>query len=805
MCSRFYTNTVDSLPQHTFTYVTTNNVLISSVRTEQTNALTETTTISELNDSSEAERYTTTDINTIMNSQVPTKMFKGDNDPALFVDKNNTADESDWTTTRDPNPIVTITITEPSEEIYNGYTVESRESIFSDERADQYDISSTRRSSIDSDKTSPTVSWTDSTDTGGLHETTTSNAERAVSTDDTRTGAVPPNLIKDNNDNSLENSTRFSEPETITVTAVYDENSKITGSNGDAETTLMTAAIDAQSLESENAVRDQNVNAENSTGPQSSTTPNPFESFTKRFADRVPSTAVTTQDDLTDPGRGITESLTEPQPAGNVGTTGFPTDTTAGAPTAEFTSIRKPDEFRTTTFETIRAADNGSANDTRTGTENQMYGNDVMEATTLGNIETNTAANGNVDTGIGTTTAISEDNVEKNAFTEPVNYGWSDETTGFVDTTTLAVRKTAVTGVYPLSDNNVGSSTGKGRETTATDLDESMDSRTISLDGEDDLKLNNATAFTTRPSHSNTVGGSTVRVGNETIDTTTVRPVFDGEPTTFVATSDSLPAPATPTTKTAETGSVTAANPTENDWTTTVGSRGGAPTTAPDDKSPTTGSASSSIDGQTTADNTLTTTTTTTPVSLADATAVFNVFTTSVEMLVSSLNAENDSMTTEMAGENHYHPNTADGFAGDVNDTANESATYRETVLDETDTTDDDTTDDDTPTTTEYTVTSNSVQVGDAATQKPSDQNTDINDNYAVWQTTTTTTATTTANVTATVTADTGQRCRTDTDCDAGHKCVAVECLPPTGGESRVNNCPPGIVTLQCLQGIIYT
>lgn len=803
MCSRFYTNTVDSLPQHT--YVTTNNVLISSVRTEQTNALTETTTISKLNDTAETERFTTTGINTITNSQVPTKMFKGDDDPALFVGKNYTTDESDWTTTRDPTPIVTITITEPSEEIYNGYTAENRESIFSDERTDKYDISSTRRSSIDLDKTSLTPSWTDSTDLDGINETTTSNDERAIATDNTRTGAVPPNLIKDNNDNFLENSTRFSGPETITVTAIYDDNSKITGSNADTETTLMAAAIDDQSLDAENAVRGQNVNAENSTGPQSSTTPNPFESFTNYFADHVPSTAVTTQDDRTDPGR-VTESLTDQRPAGNVGTAGFPADTTAGAPTAEFTSIRKPDEFPTTTLETIRTTDNGSANDTRTSTENQMHGvfNDVMEATTLGNIETNIAANGNIDTGIETTTTIFKDNVEKNAFTEPIDYGWSDETKGFVDTTTLAVRETTATGVYPLSDSSVGSSTGKGRETTTVDLDESMDSRTISFDEEDELKRNNATAFTTRPSYSSTVGGSTERVGNETIDATTVRPVFDGEPTTFVATSNSLPAP---TMKTAETGSVTTANPTENDWrTTTVGNRGGAPTIASGDKSPTTGSASSD-DGQTTAvwtgvaDNTLTTTTTTTPVSLADAAAVFNVFTTSVEMLVSSLNAENDSMTTETTGKNH-HLNTADGSAGDVNDTANESATDRETVLDGTYTTDDDT-----PTTTEYTVTSNSVQVGDA-TQKPFDQNqkTDINDSYAIWQTTTTTTATTTTtNVTVTVTADTGQRCRTDTDCDAGHKCVAAKCLPPTGGESRVNNCPPGIITLQCLQGIIYT
>jgi len=83
----FVQNTVDSLPQSTVTTVTTNDVLMSSLSTENFNVLTEITTISDFDMTDKADQFLTTDINQIIiSSSVPTKMFKGDD---LNFDKND--------------------------------------------------------------------------------------------------------------------------------------------------------------------------------------------------------------------------------------------------------------------------------------------------------------------------------------------------------------------------------------------------------------------------------------------------------------------------------------------------------------------------------------------------------------------------------------------------------------------------------------------------------------------------------------------------------------------------------------------
>jgi len=241
-------------------------------------------------------------------------------------------------------------------------------------------------------------------------------------------------------------------------------------------------------------------------------------------------------------------------------------------------------------------------------------------------------------------------------------------------------------------------------------------------------------------------------------------------------------------------------------------------------------------------------------ISINDATTMINLFTTSIEVLVSSLNTENDSTTiadntiaptdavtsaftesyetTTFTGSNKsgigktslnpheitYDLTTIRGYTDvtpQFNDTTdgpterytvlpteettfnfqtdspyntdifdNES-TSRDTDLDTTDLNDNN---DNMLTTTEYTITSKSIEIEDVTAIPANHNQTNINNSYSVQQI---------------ITTATRKWCWNDTDCDAGHKCLAAKCLPT--GESRVNNCPPGIITLQCLKGIIYT
>lgn len=222
-------------------------------------------------------------------------------------------------------------------------------------------------------------------------------------------------------------------------------------------------------------------------------------------------------------------------------------------------------------------------------------------------------------------------------------------------------------------------------------------------------------------------------------------------------------------------------------------------------------------------------------VPLNDATTVINLVTTSIEVLVSSLSTENDNLITTENTINTdgsitksttfetLHKNDLDTISN-PNDSVSYVTTIKnkinmiefhdstepltalpteETTLNlQTDSpyivdlknesisreTEPDTTDlNNMLTTTEYTITSKSIGIEDA-TEKPADQNqTNINNSNYVQQ----------------ITTATRKWCWNDIDCDAGHKCLAAKCLPT--GESRVNNCPPGIITLQCLKGIIYT
>jgi len=238
-------------------------------------------------------------------------------------------------------------------------------------------------------------------------------------------------------------------------------------------------------------------------------------------------------------------------------------------------------------------------------------------------------------------------------------------------------------------------------------------------------------------------------------------------------------------------------------------------------------------------------------ISINDATTMINLFTTSIEVLVSNLNTEKDSTTTadntiaptdavtsaftenyetttftgstksNLRNTTSLNPNgitydlttmreTAD-VTPEFNDTT-DSPTERYTVLPTEETTfnfqtdspyntdfnnestsrdtEQDTTDlnNNMLTTTEYTITSKTIEIEDVTVIPANHNQTNINNSYSVQQI---------------ITTATRKWCWNDTDCDAGHKCLAAKCLPT--GESRVNNCPPGIITLQCLKGIIYT
>lgn len=319
MCSRFCTNTVDSLPQYTVTNVTTNDVLIFSLRTETaTNVLTETTVVPEFGDSAN-ERFTTTEIDATINSPVPTKMFKGDD----FVE-NFTAFDRNAIPTTNSNPTGSVTITEPSIEEYNGYTVENENQIGS------------TRSSIDIDEKSSTASlagssaFEDSTETNEKSEKPTNEVDRTTSEDDFQTNTVPS--LTSNNQNVLENSTQFSEPETIIkATTPYDESSKtINYFNDSTETTQTPTTISSQISITENTVHVQNIL--NSTQQQA--TSSPIENETKYFnTNLLPVTLM--PDDGTDLSH-VTESFTESKPVQNAQTDKFPKDlieTTTGLET----------------------------------------------------------------------------------------------------------------------------------------------------------------------------------------------------------------------------------------------------------------------------------------------------------------------------------------------------------------------------------------------------------------------------------------------------------------------------------------
>jgi len=201
--------------------------------------------------------------------------------------------------------------------------------------------------------------------------------------------------------------------------------------------------------------------------------------------------------------------------------------------------------------------------------------------------------------------------------------------------------------------------------------------------------------------------------------------------------------------------------------------------------------------------------------SLDDATAVINLMTTSIEVLVSRLSADDDSPTTtehalfpttseststenvtatttqESDTAQRYYPPTTTFVPTEETTFKHEptTATNPETEQDTTDTNNNDKI----PTTTEYIVTSKIVGIEDV-TFKPKHHDDDDRKTNTVGR----------PLPPRNITSATRKRCWNDTDCDAGHKCLAAKCLPT--GESHVNNCPPGIITLQCLnQGIIYT
>jgi len=340
----FVQNTVDSLPQYTVTTVTTNDVLISSLSTENSNVLTKITTTPEIDPTDKSDSLLTTEINKIIiSSSVPTKMFKGDD---LHFDKNDMPDM----TTIEPMTTDSVTITEPSIKIFDEYTTKNAFKLSDERQENENNVGSTSSTTwADSDeKTTPVTT----TDINEENETNTDEFQSLTSEPNFQTSTVfnlrnnsdnvrenstqhsvsktgeitnkfdsvtseanlqistVPNLIN-NSDNFIDITTQYFVPKTAEMTTMYDNNAKVITSNDGTESTLTITTINSQKSTTENTMGSTQMQQDSF----KTTTVNPIENETKYFSgyfDDNLSLTTDTSDVVIDPNL-ITESVTKSQ------------------------------------------------------------------------------------------------------------------------------------------------------------------------------------------------------------------------------------------------------------------------------------------------------------------------------------------------------------------------------------------------------------------------------------------------------------------------------------------------------------
>lgn len=464
MCSRFCTNTVDSLPQFTITTVTNNNALIPSLRTEQTNMLTETTTVPEFDKTDKTEDIMTTEINQIINYSVPTKMFKGDD--FNFI-KNFTYDKNIKANT-EPNFNDNITTNEVPVTIFNEYTTENI-------------LSSSNEQEINNEIT--TFNSLNELDTNLI---TTISTSSKVSDDLIRneiTTHTFSNVII-NSDDSVEKSTEFTEPITIS----YNGNLKINNLYDSTETTITTHF---PTYANENTVNSQVLNTETTTQFQDSTTfdtlaINATENKVMNFTDvsKNNMSSVTFKPDDNFDLSTVTESVTKLQN----------TDITTQEDSNETTTASSVDTlFSTITPGDVQINTNNKIINSVIVTENADLGHNSnsVEATTLNNIAFNydnnnvmfsTSKNDNIQTNTNKSLLTNQKEILESS-TEPIDSKTFEESLNFDTTTTLDISSKRF-------ESSTLKNTYEAQETTTDNLNESINSRTIAPGEEKEIKNN---------------------------------------------------------------------------------------------------------------------------------------------------------------------------------------------------------------------------------------------------------------------------------------------------------------------------
>lgn len=253
MCSRFCTNTVDSLPQYTITNTTTNDVLISSLRTEHTNVLTETTMVPESDITDKAELYTTTEINKIIVSSAgPIKMFKGDDS---HFSNNFTYDKN--VTTVEPIFVDGVTTIGPSTKIFDEYTTNNI-------------LTFSKKQQNNGGETITTISYASTANINNDNELTTDTSQPVTSEDVFQMSTIPN--VKNNKDNVDENASSFTTTEpSIKIFKEYTANN-----------ILSTLPNEQQEIDISSTVSNLSVNLTTDKIDENIATTNTFESVTSK-------------------------------------------------------------------------------------------------------------------------------------------------------------------------------------------------------------------------------------------------------------------------------------------------------------------------------------------------------------------------------------------------------------------------------------------------------------------------------------------------------------------------------------------
>lgn len=530
----FVQNTVDSLPQYTVTTVTTNDVLISSLSTENSNVLTEITTIPEFDTTDKADRLLTTEINQlIISSSVPTKMFKGDD---LHFDKNDTPD----ITTIEPIKADGVTITEPSITLFDEYTTKNVLSLSTERQEDENKISLSSSTRIDSDEkpthmTTASINEENETDINTFYGVTSepnfqistnpdlinnvdnfgdNSTQHAISKVDeiknilgrvTSQPSVPINTVpdlKNNSDNFVEISTQYSIPEKAETTSLHDQNMETITFNGGIESTLMTTTDNAQALTTESTMDSTQLQQDSFKTTTSNSMEIETKYFNSNYDDNLLSTTITSGVSI-NPNL-ITESATKPQNKINIETTEFLENLTGTAVPIDvsnkLSSTTTANDFKTGITDDL-------INDIDMTTQNMFHGYDsnMVEITTKNTKENLSGLNNNNNNNLKITSTIFDSDNMHTSTEKSISFNQNESTessTNFkisktsddtlnVDTEQTVLETTSTIHFIPSTVQSMS----ENHEVTTDNSNESMNSRTIYFDEENEIK-NNAQSTT---------------------------------------------------------------------------------------------------------------------------------------------------------------------------------------------------------------------------------------------------------------------------------------------------------------------